>query len=287
MNTESGMWTTADGNLEKPFVCSVTDNSPMPSTTTTIKPLTNCPDDWYFYEDTNSCYFASDLFTWQKGEDYCASFGGHLASLHSSAERDFALSVYNGVLWLGLYTNDSTITKHTTWKWTDGSKVDFLPWYYPYLSEVKPPCIQLYGTFNYPIFMNANCTDKSYGLCKKPAATIPLPTSPPPPPQTEVKCLSGWQYLEKTNSCYSGISSGLLYYYGGAHNGWIGLYSDNNGVSWKWVDDSPFNYRVWNTGNPTRGGNLCANIYGSYQNSDNCNGSFNYVCQRSAYKTVM
>lgn len=111
--------------------------------------------------------------------------------------------MYRGSLWIGLYTNESSITKHTTWKWTDGSQVNFLPWYYPYFTSVIPSCIQLTGMSQYPIFINENCTDKFYGLCKKPAATSPPPTSPIPTTlQTDVSCLSGWQYFEKTNSCY-------------------------------------------------------------------------------------
>ncbi|VDK60507.1 unnamed protein product [Cylicostephanus goldi] len=65
-------------------------------------------------------------------ETLCRSYGGHLASIHSSSENDFVAELskmgktwtdWHDLTWIGLmepHPND--------WYWTDGTEVDYTGW---------------------------------------------------------------------------------------------------------------------------------------------------------------
>ena len=64
--------------------------------------------------------------TWHQAEKSCASFGGHLTSIHSREEEQFivdhVVKQTSSYLWIG--GSDEAV--EGAWKWTDGSPVDFL-----------------------------------------------------------------------------------------------------------------------------------------------------------------
>lgn len=69
-----------------------------------------------------------DSKTWQEAEDFCVSQGGHLISINSSTEQDFAVELslgdesrYN--VWCGGHLGDNG-----TWEWTDGSSFSYSNW---------------------------------------------------------------------------------------------------------------------------------------------------------------
>ena len=66
--------------------------------------------------------------TWQQAEKSCASFGGHLTSIHSREEEQFIINHVvkqtSSYLWIG--GSDEAV--EGAWKWTDGSPVDFFNW---------------------------------------------------------------------------------------------------------------------------------------------------------------
>ena len=66
--------------------------------------------------------------TWHQAEKSCASFGGHLTSIHSREEEQFIINHVvkqtSGYLWIG--GSDEAV--EGAWKWTDGSPVDFFNW---------------------------------------------------------------------------------------------------------------------------------------------------------------
>jgi hypothetical protein len=317
MSTINGLWNTADSTVSKPYVCET--DAPLISTTTakpisTTKAASNCSsEDWYYFEETNSCYYFTDKFVWGKAEEYCVSQNAHLSSIHSYTEFYFVQTIFNGDLWIGLYANYTPVNLNTTWKWTDGSPVDYLLWFYPFIPSFNDwQCVKFHSDGkNNPGFTNTNCTEKNYAVCKKPAATI-FTTSAPVTTTTEQAgpCLTGWMYNNVTNYCYIQTPMNINWTtaeqycaYNGAHLAsihsldelkyisginsyydfiWIGLHSDDNGVVWKWTDNTPFDYRNWLVNNPTRGGNLCTFIwdflaavndgYGyGFSNSKDCN----------------
>ena len=69
-----------------------------PETTTTF----SCPTNWQEFE--GHCYILQRFLPWSSAEASCVSLGGHLASVHSSAENNFLyylLEFSSSVVWLG------------------------------------------------------------------------------------------------------------------------------------------------------------------------------------------
>ncbi len=70
-------------------------------TTTTVTPGNSCPSGWQEFD--SHCYLVvKSYLTWENAEKNCKSKGGHLASVHSAAERNFIHSLAPGnYLWIG------------------------------------------------------------------------------------------------------------------------------------------------------------------------------------------
>uniref|UniRef100_A0A914PHM7 C-type lectin domain-containing protein n=1 Tax=Panagrolaimus davidi TaxID=227884 RepID=A0A914PHM7_9BILA len=69
-------------------------------------------------------------------------------------------------------------------------------------------------------------------------------------------------------------------------NYWTGLYSTNDGRTWKWNDGSPYNYSYWMSGYPYKGGPSCANLvinWGDYNNPSSYGMANNMNCSTSLY----
>jgi len=67
----------------------------LPMSTTTAV----CPDGWSEFE--GHCYLCEGTgLTWLNAEQNCLNMGGHLASIHSKAERDFVSSIFVSY-WVG------------------------------------------------------------------------------------------------------------------------------------------------------------------------------------------
>jgi hypothetical protein len=74
------------------------------------------------------CYrFFEDQATWERAEDLCVVWGGHLASVHSAQENAFCQSLITddvgGNFWFGL-----TLVDGQEYRWTDGTPVDYEFW---------------------------------------------------------------------------------------------------------------------------------------------------------------
>uniref|UniRef100_A0A914YBI3 C-type lectin domain-containing protein n=1 Tax=Panagrolaimus superbus TaxID=310955 RepID=A0A914YBI3_9BILA len=129
-----------------------------------------------------------------------------------------------------------------------------------------------------------------------------------------MNCTEGWFYFEPTHSCYG--HDGYNYRYGhwadaeqycesvNAHlislhsydetrflttvisftGGvpWTGLTSNDNEVSWKWSDGSPFDYRPWASGHPYRNVSSCAYLYLNGLYDVDCISNYNFVCKKPA-----
>jgi hypothetical protein len=66
-----------------------------------VKADSNCPSGWQKFE--GNCYLVvENYWTWEEAEIDCIIKGGHLASIHSAAERSFVNSLApSNHLWLG------------------------------------------------------------------------------------------------------------------------------------------------------------------------------------------
>jgi hypothetical protein len=78
--------------------------------------------------DGHTYLLCQDPRPWPDAEMYCASQGGHLASIHSSAENDFLCQEVNAFshdkCWIGL--SDEAV--EGDFVWTDATPTDYLDW---------------------------------------------------------------------------------------------------------------------------------------------------------------
>uniref|UniRef100_A0AC34G3T2 C-type lectin domain-containing protein n=2 Tax=Panagrolaimus sp. ES5 TaxID=591445 RepID=A0AC34G3T2_9BILA len=91
--------------------------------------------------------------------------GGHLASMHNEEENIFFAELTQcAFLWIGLHSKDN----RTTWEWTDGSPVDYIPWY-PGEPDGNGNCVfsgtGCNGSPN--LLEDENCDALFYFICKK------------------------------------------------------------------------------------------------------------------------
>uniref|UniRef100_A0AC35FRV7 C-type lectin domain-containing protein n=1 Tax=Panagrolaimus sp. PS1159 TaxID=55785 RepID=A0AC35FRV7_9BILA len=85
-------WRSEDCFIDKPFVCEIKQLLSVSSstTTTTTRKPNICPDSWIYYNSTNFCYKAFQMFkTWYDAEAECENQGAHLASIHNHEENVF------------------------------------------------------------------------------------------------------------------------------------------------------------------------------------------------------
>jgi len=76
-------------------------------------------------------YAFSETYTnWDTHEARAISWGGHLASVHSKAEKDFIVKRMFGQPFLGgqRISNTPTDGSETGWKWSDGTIWDYYEW---------------------------------------------------------------------------------------------------------------------------------------------------------------
>ncbi|XP_053174058.1 galactose-specific lectin nattectin-like [Scomber japonicus] len=88
-----------------------------------------CPLGWSYFK--GRCYtFYNVEKDWADAERTCTSHGGNLASIHSTAERNFIRKLIHirakkdKTTWLGGYDK----VKVGAWLWSDGSHFDFKGW---------------------------------------------------------------------------------------------------------------------------------------------------------------
>ncbi|XP_006820083.1 C-type lectin lectoxin-Lio2-like [Saccoglossus kowalevskii] len=106
---------------------------------------------------------------WEEGEMYCNTRGGHLVSLHSHDEEQFAkeLAGPDNEFWIGMTQKDNT-----GYKWTDGTEIDYLNWgedqpsdgFFMYDEDcvtTNDPSRKIDNQWN-----DVNCNRQRYFVCK-------------------------------------------------------------------------------------------------------------------------
>ncbi|XP_042370078.1 echinoidin-like, partial [Plectropomus leopardus] len=96
----------------------------------------SCRDGWVRLSDSQCVKYFALSKTFTQAESFCAGQGGHLASVHNSAENHhvFCLSLRsskkspttNDHFWIG----GSGKTSTSGYRWTDGSTFGFAKWFY-------------------------------------------------------------------------------------------------------------------------------------------------------------
>ncbi|KAJ8030095.1 Macrophage mannose receptor 1 [Holothuria leucospilota] len=188
VESPTGQWQYGDCFELYDYVCEIPEGA-------AIKPYDpsdsrgSCPAGWSYFD--NFCYLFNETDqNFQTGEATCASYGGHLVSIHSVEEESFLslrLSDFTSY-WIGL--ND--INREDQWEYTDGTELDFVNW-----SENEPnddgegeDCVEMRGyTWDRGMWNDVSCDTPYLGvICKvdAAAATQRPPTNPP-----NVGCYNG------------------------------------------------------------------------------------------------
>lgn len=92
-----------------------------------------CPANSYYFNGLCYAFISNIRRSWQDAETYCqATYGGHLASIHSDEQQDFIFgtasqggkncTVYG--FWIGGNNYGSNPIK---WSWSDGTLLTRLP----------------------------------------------------------------------------------------------------------------------------------------------------------------
>ncbi|XP_042191987.1 lymphocyte antigen 75 isoform X3 [Callorhinchus milii] len=111
-----------------PFICQKINTTALESGSFyPDQPGTPCTDDWIPFGD--NCYnlVKPRLLTWEKASQYCSSLGGNLPTIANSLEQDFITSKLPGLqqaLWLGLQISK----KDSRYKWVTGRPVTYTNW---------------------------------------------------------------------------------------------------------------------------------------------------------------
>jgi hypothetical protein len=175
----NGYWNAQECSIKKPFVClsattattagAITASTTVPSPTPSSN--SSCDNGWKYFAESKACYLLfnqSEVEQWQQAENVCIQHGSHLSSLHSQDEALFLLSYEEQLgyaLWIGLITNDNGYT----WKWSDGTKTDYMPWRqgFPYLGFGHNSCGLLMTDNGNPVYENLECSFSQPFMCKK------------------------------------------------------------------------------------------------------------------------
>lgn len=88
-----------------------------------------------------SCYYLGNIYeSWTNAEQYCAGYGGNLASVHDIWQYNFLQRlVRNGghaFAWIGGYHFEDL------WRWADGSRFDYHNWELTSPTDIYK-CLQL------------------------------------------------------------------------------------------------------------------------------------------------
>ncbi|CAI4230909.1 unnamed protein product [Auanema sp. JU1783] len=144
-NTVTASWTHANCENVLPFICSYDANPTTPQApTTTHGP--KCPSDQTYNLATDSCYYVGTSAGFWSAESMCVALGGHLTSIHSSAENLFVMGLTSiggtrkadEMTWIGLHYTGKD------WIWSDGTEVTYRNWEPGMPSDVKSDqCVEL------------------------------------------------------------------------------------------------------------------------------------------------
>uniref|UniRef100_A0AC34F4E3 C-type lectin domain-containing protein n=1 Tax=Panagrolaimus sp. ES5 TaxID=591445 RepID=A0AC34F4E3_9BILA len=138
------------------------------------KPHKYCIDGWRYNYVTKSCYLITNYGSFTTLEKYCKTFkGGHLSSFTNTNELLFIDAlVYNAYMsrdafWIGLFSDDNGVT----WKFTDGTSLNFNPWLDDYPIRGQSTCASAMSLdYSQEHIANDNpCSQIQLGVCKMPS----------------------------------------------------------------------------------------------------------------------
>ncbi|KAK0423786.1 hypothetical protein QR680_008332 [Steinernema hermaphroditum] len=138
--------------------------TPIPTTTSAsasnsvkvhLPPGQLCPNEWSYFNFTNQCYkYYQQKWSFKGAEQFCASKGAHLVSIHSREENDFVVGISEiegfgpnrSAIWIGGHS----AKKDEVFVWTDDSPMDFT-WFVPN-PVMHENCLELYDCGGWMVY---------------------------------------------------------------------------------------------------------------------------------------
>uniref|UniRef100_A0A914QGJ1 C-type lectin domain-containing protein n=1 Tax=Panagrolaimus davidi TaxID=227884 RepID=A0A914QGJ1_9BILA len=285
--------------------------------------LSLCPSESWSWQ-SYCLFFNSTPTNFGNSELSCQKVHGRLTSIHDAfynavlsqtAAKEF-LNTNATDFWIGA-------TKYTwdeSWIWDDGTSLNYTDW-----KNGEPnngtgkDCAASSLTDGY--WSAQKCSELKPFVCELPerlfTSTTEAPTTKSYP--ISFNCTDGGVYYSPTGSCYFALEKSQTWKNAGIQcksfgsdltsihtdselnflffkyikplkqSFWIGLHSDDEEKTWKWTDNSLFDYSPWLTGYPqTIKGSDCGFIiiqqedvhYDAYFANDQCNNTYFSICKK-------
>ncbi|KAL5010617.1 hypothetical protein ScPMuIL_012922 [Solemya velum] len=204
---QNGHWNTRDCEERLPgFVCRQA-KAVLPLTITTDTVVEEgCGNLTNSVAYDASCYlFVDDKKNWNEADDFCIQNGGHLVTVHDRFIQSFLASQLFSRTddhWIGLSGND-------TYKWRDGSTVDFTHWARNYPVSDQGSCGAMVIEHPIGFWKTLSCLEEKPFICEftregftrmpeVEETTVPIQLPP---------CLDGWKEYE--GYCYKAFLTRL------------------------------------------------------------------------------
>ncbi|XP_077993136.1 lymphocyte antigen 75-like [Glandiceps talaboti] len=305
-----GTWNDINCGDKLPFICKKFNHTTEPITYPQTTPMPGpCPTGWKEFNDR--CYSfhgmdgVIDQSDWLAARNVCRGLGGDLVTIHNQGVQSFIVTQirYSKVsLWIGL----SDVGVVNTFRWTDGSPVDYQNWgpgqpSYHYTAQGVETTNNNYGAGQW---RHVESTDLKGWICQGKKDVDPINPAPNP---TEDPCLPG--YIHYHESCYKvsstyqthsiaeaqckadgAILANIMNVYEQAYLDllmyeentplWIGLAYNQEKGEYKWLNGAPVWYTNWAVGEPSGSPNDgCVKATMDGWDDTDCNAFVRYVCK--------
>ncbi|GMT36899.1 hypothetical protein PFISCL1PPCAC_28196, partial [Pristionchus fissidentatus] len=257
-----------------------------------------CSDGWKSISGSDDCFQLFEVSqTYYQAEDWCVQKGGHLASIHSSAEMSTLHSVIgNASPLIGLKC--STLTNCV---WTDGTPYDYSNFVYGTPTLEFGSCVHVMSTDDQ--FYSWNCaTPMNSFLCRMANATespcspgytpylgscAAVKTIPKSNDDAERECVVEGGHLASihdasANSFFTSLLTSLGMY----QNAHIGLRLQSTAAI-QWTDGSMYNYKNWGWAYPNTYFGYCGQLLGTTEfgaigqwSNIPCDTKLPYICMK-------
>ncbi|XP_071157457.1 macrophage mannose receptor 1-like [Mytilus edulis] len=261
-----------------------------------------------------SCYaFRDSRFdqprTWQAAQDSCKKqFGGNLATVNDRFVQAFLASFLDtrrDLFWVGL----SDLQTPNTYRWIQGQNVAFTFWSNLHTGNERGTCTAMRTTHPIGAWESRPCSEINNYICESPRTGF---TRPPTTLAPITPCPAGWTAFQTW--CYKvyntektwmiareycvNIGADLLSIHSeqeavfvrdtlsgsNSHSFWIGLNDFLKKSSFRWSDNSAYDFSKWNPNEPnnSNGKEDCVQISYKYRWNDlPCFAQLQFICKIS------
>ncbi|XP_069791495.1 lymphocyte antigen 75 isoform X2 [Narcine bancroftii] len=263
-----------------PFICQKLNISSLePWSPETRDHDSPCTGDWIPFGDNCYNFIKLRYLSWEAGQRFCQSLGGNLPTIANSVEQDFIVSRLPSMpkkLWLGMQSTSGIGNN----KWVTGRPVDYTNWLsYEMeldleldLFNIDKRCTILLNEPNTPFIGKWDfvpCDDEQFTVvCQKHQGSVNETATPVLNDtlnflnHTYIIIKKNLTWEESLTECqkndYKLVSITDPYHQAfltvtvntRGHPMWIGLYSQDDGLHYRWSDGRHATYSHWSTDDP-------------------------------------